>query len=81
MVQKEFGTFDRYIWQFVKYKPIKNKFKKLSDLPSSTEISEEMSKDLKKRGFSFVGPTICYAFMQAVGMVNDHTCDCFLYRK
>ena len=81
MVQKEFGTFDRYIWRFVKYKPIKNKFKKLSDLPSSTEISEEMSKDLKKRGFSFVGPTICYAFMQAVGMVNDHTCDCFLYRK
>ena len=80
-VQKEFGTFDNYIWGFVGHKPIKNKFKKLSDLPASTEISEKMSRDLKKRGFNFVGPTICYAFMQAVGMVNDHTSGCFLYQK
>lgn len=80
-VQEEFGTFDKYIWSFVKNKPIKNKFKSLSDLPASTLISENMSKDLKKRGFNFVGPTICYAFMQAVGMVNDHTIGCFRYSK
>lgn len=80
-VQKEFGTFDRYLWSFVNYKPIKNKFKKLSDLPASTKISEQMSKDLKNRGFNFVGPTICYALMQAVGMVNDHTSDCYRYAK
>jgi DNA-3-methyladenine glycosylase I len=80
-VQKEFGTFDKYIWSFVNHKPIKNKFKKLSDLPASTLISETMSKDLKKRGFNFVGPTICYALMQATGMVNDHTSGCFRYRK
>jgi DNA-3-methyladenine glycosylase I len=80
-VQEEFGTFDKYIWSFVKNKPIKNKFKTLSDLPASTLISENMSKDLKKRGFNFVGPTICYAFMQAVGMVNDHTFGCFRYSK
>ena len=76
-VQKEFGTFDKYLWSFVDHKPIKNKFKKLSDLPSSTMASEKMSKDLKKRGFNFVGPTICYALMQAIGMVNDHTTGCF----
>ncbi|MBA4453616.1 MAG: DNA-3-methyladenine glycosylase I, partial [Nitrosopumilaceae archaeon] len=80
-VQEEFGTFDKYIWSFVNHKPIKNKFKKLSDLPASTEISENMSKDLKKRGFNFVGPTICYALMQAIGMVNDHTVGCFRYQK
>jgi len=80
-VQEEFGTFDKYIWSFVKNKPIKNKFKTLSELPASTLISENMSKDLKKRGFNFVGPTICYAFMQAVGMVNDHTIRCFRYSK
>jgi DNA-3-methyladenine glycosylase I len=80
-VQEEFGTFDKYIWSFVDHKPIKNKFKKLSDLPSSTLISETMSKDLKKRGFNFVGPTICYALMQATGMVNDHTSGCFRYQK
>ena len=80
-VQKEFGTFDKYIWSFVENKPIKNKFKKLSDLPASTLISEKMSKDLKKRGFNFVGPTICYALMQAIGMVNDHTSGCFMYQK
>ena len=80
-VQKEFGTFDKYLWSFVDHKPIKNKFKKLSDLPSSTVVSEKMSADLKKRGFNFVGPTICYALMQAIGMVNDHTTGCFLCGK
>lgn len=80
-IQKEFGTFDKYIWSFVDHKPIKNNFKKLSDIPTSTIISEKMSKDLKKRGFNFVGPTICYAFMQALGMVNDHTSECFRYQK
>jgi DNA-3-methyladenine glycosylase I len=80
-VKKEFGSFDKYIWQFVGGKPVKNKFKRLSDLPAQTGESQEMSKDLKKRGFRFVGPTICYAFMQAVGMVNDHTTDCFRYRE
>lgn len=80
-VQKEFGSFDEYIWQFVGGKPIINKFKSLSDLPAKTEISDVMSKDLKKRGFKFIGSTICYAFMQAVGMVNDHTTDCFRYLK
>ncbi len=80
-IQEEFGSFDNYLWGFVDYKPIKNKFKKLSDLPASTEISEKLSKELKKRGFNFVGPTICYALMQAIGMVNDHTSQCFLYHK
>jgi len=80
-IQKEFGSFDYYLWGFVNHKPIKNKFKKLSDLPASTEISEKLSQDLKKRGFNFVGPTICYALMQAIGMVNDHTSKCFLYQK
>jgi len=80
-IQEEFGSFDEYLWGFVNHKPIKNKFKKLSDLPASTEISEKLSQDLKKRGFNFVGPTICYALMQAVGMVNDHTSGCFLYQK
>jgi DNA-3-methyladenine glycosylase I len=80
-VQKEFGSFDKYIWSFVGDKPIKNNFKNLSDVPTSTPISENMSKDLKKRGFNFVGPTICYAFMQAVGMVNDHTFGCFRHSK
>ena len=78
-IQEEFGSFDHYLWGFVDHKPIKNKFKKLSDLPASTEISEKLSNDLKKRGFNFVGPTICYALMQAVSMVNDHTIDCFRY--
>ena len=77
-IQEEFGSFDKYVWGFVNYKPIINNFKKLSDLPASTTISEKMSNDLRNRGFNFVGPTICYAFMQAVGMVNDHTIDCFI---
>ncbi len=80
-IQEEFGSFDKYLWGFVNHKPIKNKFKKHSDLPASTEISEKLSQDLKKRGFNFVGPTICYALMQAIGMVNDHTSECYLYRK
>ena len=80
-IQEEFDSFDNYLWEFVNFKQIKNKFKKLSDLPASTEISEKLSKDLKKRGFNFVGPTICYALMQAIGMVNDHTSQCFLYHK
>lgn len=76
-VQKEFGSFDKYIWQFTNHKTIKNNFKSLGELPAKTKESDEMSKDLKKRGFKFVGSTICYAFMQAAGMVNDHTVDCF----
>jgi len=78
-IQDEFGSFDNYIWRFVSGKPIINKWKQLSQLPAVSTQSVAMSKDLKKRGFSFVGPTICYAFMQAVGMVNDHTMDCFRY--
>ena len=80
-VQKEFGSFDRYIWQFVSGKPIRNSWGTMADIPASTPVSVAMSKDLKKRGFKFVGPTICYAFMQAVGMVNDHVADCFRYRE
>lgn len=78
-VQKEFGSFDKYIWQFVNYKMIRKAFQTLSELPARTKESDAMSKDLRKRGFKFIGPTICYAFMQAVGMVNDHTTDCFRY--
>ena len=80
-IQKQFGSFDQYVWSFVNHKTIKNKFKKPSDLPSYTSVSETLSNDLKKRGFTFVGPTICYAFMQAIGMVNDHTVDCFKSSK
>jgi DNA-3-methyladenine glycosylase I len=79
-VQKEFGSFDRYIWQFVDGKPRVNSPKSLKQLPARTVESHAMSKDLKKRGFKFVGSTICYAFMQAVGMVNDHVVDCFRYK-
>lgn len=80
-IQKEFGSFDNYIWGFVNNKPIKNAYKSLEEIPAKTELSEKISKDLKKRGFKFVGPTIIYAFMQAVGMVNDHTVDCFRYNE
>ena len=79
-IQREFDSFDKYIWQFVDGKPIKNKFKSFSEIPPTTKESDAMSKDLLKRGFKFVGSTICYAFMQAVGMVNDHTTDCFRYK-
>ena len=80
-IQKEFGSFNNYIWGFVNNKPIKNAYKSLEEIPAKTELSEKISKDLKKRGFKFVGPTIIYAFMQAVGMVNDHTVDCFRYNE
>ena len=80
-IQKEFGSFDKYIWQFVNHKTIQNKWKKMSKLPAKTAQSDAMSKDLKKRGFSFVGSTICYAYMQAAGMVNDHTLGCFRYKE
>lgn len=79
-VQEEQGAFHRYIWQFVDGKPRINKWKSLKQVPASTSHSDAMSKDLRKRGFNFVGSTICYAFMQAVGMVNDHLVDCFRYR-
>jgi len=78
-IQKEFGSFDRYVWQFVGGKPRVNKLKPADQVPASTAESDAMSKDLKKRGFTFVGTTICYAFMQAVGMVNDHLVTCFRY--
>jgi len=80
-IQEKFGSFDRYIWEFVDFNPILNHFHSLKDLPVSTEISENMSKSLKKHGFRFVGPTICYAFMQASGMYIDHTLDCFCHPK
>ena len=80
-VQEEFGSFDNYIWKFIDNNPIVNKFKSLDELPAKTEMSEQISKDLKKRGFKFVGPTIIYSFMQAIGMTNDHTTDCFRYEE
>ncbi|MEK7530047.1 MAG: DNA-3-methyladenine glycosylase I, partial [Patescibacteria group bacterium] len=80
-VQKEFGSFDAYIWQFVGNKPKVNACKSLREVPMHTLESDAISKDLKKRGFKFVGTTICYAFMQAMGMVNDHTVDCFRYKQ
>lgn len=79
-VQKEFGSFDAYIWSFTGGKPLLNRWRTGAHVPARTEISDRMSKDLKKRGFRFVGSTICYAFMQATGMVNDHRKDCFRYR-
>jgi DNA-3-methyladenine glycosylase I len=80
-VQKEFGSFDRYIWQFVHGRPVRNSWERLTDIPCNTPKSDAMSKDLRKRGFKFVGTTICYAFMQAVGMVNDHIVGCFRYKE
>ncbi len=80
-VQKEFGSFSAYIWKFVGGEPIQNAWTDASQVPAQTAESQAMSKALKKRGFKFVGPTICYAFMQAVGMVNDHTTDCFRYTE
>ena len=80
-VQKEAGSFDAYIWRFVDGAPRVNKVRGMGDVPASTPQSDAMSKDLKKRGFRFVGTTICYAFMQATGMVNDHAVDCFRYRE
>lgn len=80
-VQKDYGSFDTYIWQFVEGKPIQNKFKSLENIPATTSISDAMSKDLKKRGFKFIGSTICYALMQAAGMVNDHEIGCFRHEQ
>jgi DNA-3-methyladenine glycosylase I len=80
-IQKEFGSFDSYIWGFVEGKPVRNKWKSLKEIPATTSVSDAISKDLKKRGFRFVGSTIMYAFMQAVGMVNDHETACFRYKQ
>ncbi|PWI48719.1 DNA-3-methyladenine glycosylase I [Candidatus Heimdallarchaeota archaeon B3_Heim] len=78
-VQNEFGSFNKYIWSFIDHKPIHNQFVSLSEIPASTPLSVRISKDLKKRGFNFIGPTICYAYMQSIGMVNDHVVNCFRY--
>lgn len=80
-VRDEFGTLDRYLWGFVDGHPIRNRWRTLAEIPAQTEESVAISKDLKRRGFRFVGPTICHAFMQAVGMVNDHVMRCFRYRE
>jgi DNA-3-methyladenine glycosylase I len=80
-VQQQFGSFDAYIWQFVGGKPIINQWETLAEIPAETDKSRAMSKDLKGRGFKFVGPTICYAHMQATGMVNDHLISCFRYNE
>jgi DNA-3-methyladenine glycosylase I len=80
-IQKEFGTFDKYIWSFVGHRTVDNKWENISQIPASSVQSDDMSKDLKARGFSFVGTTICYAFMQAAGMVNDHLVTCFRYQE
>jgi len=80
-VKKEFGSFDTYLWQFIGGKPKKNKFTRLKEIPAKSPEAEAMSKDLLKRGFRFVGPTVCYAFMQGAGLVNDHLIHCFCYNK
>ena len=80
-VRAEFRTFDRYIWSFVGDNPVRNKWKKQEDIPARTELSDTIAKDLRQRGFTFAGSIICYAFMQAVGMVNDHVIDCFRYSE
>lgn len=81
MIQEKFGTFDNYIWQFFDGKPINNSFQEAADLPAKTELSETISRELKKRGFQYMGPTVCYAFMQATGLVNDHLKSCFRYEE
>ena len=80
-VMKEFGSFDTYIWNFVEGKPVVNKWKSVKDIPAKTDLSDKVSKDLLKRGFKFVGSTICYSFMQATGLINDHTTDCFRFSQ
>jgi DNA-3-methyladenine glycosylase I len=80
-VQEEFGTFSKYIWRFVDGKPIQNSYKSLEEVPANTPLSDTISKDMKKRGFKFVGTTVIYAHMQATGMVNDHTLDCFRHKE
>ena len=80
-IQKEYGSFDRYIWRFVDYKPVINTWKDISEIPAKTGLSDEISGDLKKRGFKFIGSTIIYAHLQAVGIVNDHLVSCFRYQE
>ncbi len=80
-IQKEFGSFDKYLWGFVDYKPVINNYKNLTSVPPFTSLSDKLSKDLQNHGFSFVGSTICYAFLQSVGVVNDHLIDCFTRKK
>lgn len=80
-IKEEFASFDKYLWAYVDGVPRQNEWNSMIDIPVKTELSERMSKDLKKRGFNFIGPTICYAFMQAIGMVNDHTTDCFRHME
>lgn len=80
-IQDEFGSFDSYLWAFIGGAPVTHRYRRLADLPAQTELSEALSKDLWGRGFRFVGPTICYAFMQAVGLVNDHVIDCFRFKE
>lgn len=80
-IQKEFGSFDAYVWRFVGGKPVRNHWKSIKEIPAQSKEAAELSKDLKKRGFKFVGPTIIYAHMQATGLVNDHTVDCFRYKQ
>jgi DNA-3-methyladenine glycosylase I len=80
-IQEEFGSFDRYLWSLVNFKPVINSWKSLEELPPKTALSDKLSKDLTKRGFKFVGSTICYAFMQAAGLVNDHVTSCFRYKE
>jgi len=80
-IQKEFGSFSKFIWSYVNNKPIINHFKTREEIPATTELSDKISKDLKKRGFKFVGSTVIYAYMQAIGMVNDHTTNCYKYQK
>ncbi|MFQ5659917.1 MAG: DNA-3-methyladenine glycosylase I [Gammaproteobacteria bacterium] len=80
-IREEFGTFNKYIWQFVDNRPVQNCFKSMKELPANTDLSDQISKDMKKRGFNFVGSTIVYAHMQATGMVNDHMVDCFRYNE
>ena len=80
-IREEFSSFADYLWRYVDGKQIVNEWKNLSDIPAHSKISNQLSKDLKKRGFNFVGPTICYAYMQSIGMVNDHTTDCFRYHE
>jgi len=80
-VREEFGSFDAYLWRFVEGRTVQNAWQQMSDVPATSPVSDALSRDLKRRGFRFVGSTICYAFMQAVGMVNDHTADCFRWRE
>jgi DNA-3-methyladenine glycosylase I len=80
-VQKEFGSFSTFIWSYVAGKPIINRFRKREDVPATTPLSDKIAKDLKKRGFKFVGSTVIYAYLQAIGLVNDHSTDCYKYPK